>query len=86
MNRTTTKLLSMEINDNDDNVISENEMEIDNNSSDSKLDVPKEYNRNKRKRNKGKNKVTDINKFRNNNKNVYEIERIIGHRVIDNEY
>ncbi|KAG2213748.1 hypothetical protein INT45_004654 [Circinella minor] len=43
----------MEINDNDDNVISENEMEIDNNSSDSKLDVPKEYNRNKRKRNKG---------------------------------
>ena len=39
------KLLSMELNDNDDNVISENEMEIDNNSSDSELDVPKEYNR-----------------------------------------
>ena len=44
------------------------------------------YNKNKRKRNKGKNKVTDINKLRNNNKNIYEIERIIGHKVIDNEY
>ena len=76
----------MELNDNDDNVISENQMEIDNNSSDSELDVLKEYYRNKRKRNKGKNKVTDINKFRNKNKNVYEIKRIIGHKVIDNEY
>ena len=80
------KLLSMELNDDIDIIVSENEMDVDNNSSDSELDVPKEYNRNKRKRNKGKNKVTDINKFINNDKNVYEIERIVGHKVINNEY
>ena len=80
------KLLSMELNDDIDIIVSENEMDVDNNSSDSELDVPKEYNRNKRKRNKGKNKVTDINKFINNYKNVYEIERIVGHKVINNEY
>jgi hypothetical protein len=55
--------------------ISDDDMDLDKNNSETDLDVPKEYSRNKRKRNKLKNKVTDINILRNNDKTRYEIEK-----------
>jgi hypothetical protein len=81
------KLLSMEL-DGDTYIqdISDDDMELDKNKSDSELDVPKEYSRNKRKIIKGKNKTTDINVLRNNDRTRYEIEKILGHKIVDNEY
>jgi hypothetical protein len=81
------KLLSMELDDDTYiQYISDDDMEFDKNKSDSELDVPKEYSGNKRKRVKGKNKITDINVLRNNDRTRYEIEKILGHKIVDNEY
>ena len=81
------KLLSMEL---DDNLyiqnISDDDIELYKNKSDSELDIPKEYSGNKRKRKNGKNKVTDINILGNNDETRYEIEKILGHKIVDNEY